>query len=222
MIRDAVEKSEVIIFDCDGVLMDSNGVKEEAFVKITKNHFGDEAAEFIREFHRKNGGVSRRVKFQAVIDKFTPHKSHLLEQLCHQFENLSRNGILNCKLAEDCEKVLSTLSARKKLLMVLSGTPTEVLADVISQRKISQYFERLMGSPKSKIKHLIDLHDEGVLNKNKRFVFIGDSLTDFQASKEFKNCHFFWSEEFASYSPKNIAGASTIDKLKNLVKIRDD
>lgn len=217
MIREAVERSEVIILDCDGVLMDSNRVKEEAFVKITRSQFGKDAAEFMREFHRLNGGQSRRIKFQAVIDKFAPDQSHLLEDLCQQFAQLSHDGILNCKLAKDCEKVLITLRSQKKRLMVLSGTPSETLEDVITQRKLYSNFERLMGSPKSKIQHLIDLHNDGVLKSGSDFVFIGDSLTDLDASKEFQNCHFFWSEEFEAIDVQRKESIATVGRLAQLL-----
>ena len=217
MIREAVEKSEVIIFDCDGVLMDSNRVKEDAFVKITRQHFGQEAAEFMREFHRKNGGLSRGIKFQAVIDNHAPDQSHMLEDLCQQFEQISLERVINCKLAEDCERVLAALKSQKKRLMVLSGAPSDKLWNVINQRMLSSYFDLLMGSPKTKIQHLIDLHNAGSLKRGLDFVFIGDSQTDLDTSKVFGNCHFFWSEEFAEGHPNVDRSVAAIRRLAELL-----
>lgn len=217
MIREAVKTSEVIIFDCDGVLMNSNRIKEEGLVKITNSYFGSDASEFMRVFHRKNGGLSRRIKFQAVIERFAPHQAYLIEDLCHKFEQITAAEVLNCSLAKDCEKVLRRLRAQSKKLMVLSGTPSEALETVITKRRLHSYFERLMGSPTTKQQHLIDLHHEGSLNPEVNFIFIGDSLTDWEASKKFQNCRFFWSQEFGAISGLQNNSIITINSITELI-----
>ncbi len=44
------------MFDGDGVLMNSNKIKEDAFAKVAQIFYEEAAVEAIRIFHRKNGG----------------------------------------------------------------------------------------------------------------------------------------------------------------------
>jgi phosphoglycolate phosphatase-like HAD superfamily hydrolase len=220
VISEAIKTSEVIIFDCDGVLMDSNRIKEEAFVKIAQNHLGNDAADFIREFHRQNGGVSRVVKFQTTIERFYPEKIDMIDNLCSEFEALSRHEILHCQLALRCEEVLTELQHKNKRLMVLSGTPTKSLKDVLSQRNLLHYFDEIMGSPTSKVEHLTNLHKRGVLKRDQKFIFIGDSMTDLTASREFENCQFFWSREFQNLQEFAKESVNWIDQLNHLLRQR--
>lgn len=204
-IQDHIAQSDVVIFDCDGVLMDSNPVKEEAFVHVTETHFGRDAGAFIREFHRQNGGVPRIVKFKKVMDSFKPFRPVSVEQLSEAFEQTVASSLLQCRIAARLDDVLGALARVKKTLMVLSAAPEESLKILLAQRNMSARFERILGAPKTKIEHLKELHESGVLAAERPFVFIGDSAADLLASQSFPNAHFWWSMEFAkdSHAPWN-------------------
>ena len=47
-----LSKYKSIIFDCDGVILNSNSVKTQAFYLIAKS-FGDEIADSFIEYHKK-------------------------------------------------------------------------------------------------------------------------------------------------------------------------
>ena len=51
-----------LIFDCDGIILNSNKIKTEAFKEVVY-HYGKEAAEELVQFHIMNGGISRYEKF---------------------------------------------------------------------------------------------------------------------------------------------------------------
>ncbi|MEA3450829.1 MAG: HAD hydrolase-like protein, partial [Bacteroidota bacterium] len=60
---------EAIIFDFDGVIIDSLGIKSEAFVHIY-SPFGKEIVEKVVDYHEKNGGISRYQKIKYCHKKF--------------------------------------------------------------------------------------------------------------------------------------------------------
>ena len=54
---------QCIVFDCDGVILDSVPVKTRAFARIAAPH-GQEAQDRFVMYHTRHGGVSRYKKFQ--------------------------------------------------------------------------------------------------------------------------------------------------------------
>ncbi|MCX6118488.1 MAG: HAD hydrolase-like protein [Proteobacteria bacterium] len=213
MIKDIVNTAEVIIFDCDGVLMDSNPIKENAFYQVALGYFGRDGAEFIQDFHRKNGGLSRQVKFSELMRHYRASRSVDLETLCIEFETELKDSLLKCKLAAGLESVLESLLKKGKKLLVLSGTPEPALKSILDSRKLAHYFVEILGSPTLKPTHLLRLHKEAMLDFSKTFVFVGDSLTDKHAADEFSNCQFYWSTEFAKCDDINVKSISSLQEL---------
>ena len=50
-------------FDCDGVILNSNKVKSEAFALALEGESPELVRKFV-QYHQKNGGISRFVKFE--------------------------------------------------------------------------------------------------------------------------------------------------------------
>ena len=57
------------IFDWDGTITDSNGIKTEAFVELFQSAC-PQAAGYIREYQQNRGGISRFEKFRHYIRHF--------------------------------------------------------------------------------------------------------------------------------------------------------
>ncbi|MDX1757946.1 MAG: HAD family hydrolase, partial [Marinobacter sp.] len=54
------------VFDCDGVILNSNRVKTEAFYQAALP-YGESAARALVEYHVNNGGISRYAKFERFL-----------------------------------------------------------------------------------------------------------------------------------------------------------
>ena len=63
-----------LIFDCDGVVLDSNRVKTEAF-RAAAMPWGRAAAEALVANHVANGGVSRYEKFASFLEHILPEQA---------------------------------------------------------------------------------------------------------------------------------------------------
>ena len=66
-------KYNSIIFDCDGVLINSNGIKTQAFYEFAFP-FGKSFALKLKDFHVENGGVSRYEKIKYLYEKILKKK----------------------------------------------------------------------------------------------------------------------------------------------------
>lgn len=77
-------KYQTLVFDCDGVVLNSNKVKTEAFFKAALP-YGEAAAQQLVEYHVARGGISRYKKFawfveNVVSDQVGPNLEQLLDE----------------------------------------------------------------------------------------------------------------------------------------------
>ena len=63
-----------LIFDCDGVVLNSNKIKTEAFRKIFQPFGLDLANEMVR-YHVNHGGISRYKKIDYFLENLKNQKS---------------------------------------------------------------------------------------------------------------------------------------------------
>ena len=69
-----------IVFDFDGVLVDSVHIKTKAFEKLFKNEEEEKVQQFLA-FHKKHGGVSREEKVRYFYSNIL--RRSLSESLLH-------------------------------------------------------------------------------------------------------------------------------------------
>ena len=72
------------IFDCDGVITDTNQLKTIAFEETAKKNIPKEYIPHLLKFHRKNGGKSRWEKFEYIKNNFSLDFLNI-EDLCQDF-----------------------------------------------------------------------------------------------------------------------------------------
>lgn len=172
-----------LVFDCDGVVLDSNKIKTEAFYQATFP-YGDEAAQAMVEYHVANGGVSRYKKFAHFLEKIVPtyanqQQESNLETLLQVYACHVREGVLGCHIAPGLE-ALRQMTLNARWLIVSGGDQTE-LRDMFAQRGIAQLFDGgIFGSPDTKDEILA--REMGSGNIEKPALFLGDSKYDYQAA----------------------------------------
>jgi len=180
MHRFNVKNFQTIIFDCDGVILNSNKIKTEAFFEVTKSYSLNNA-ERLKEYHILNGGISREEKFKHffnVILKKKPKNSEM-KKLLNDFSSEVCHQLLNCEINNDLEKFKEFTPNAKWL--VISGGNQDELRKVFLKRKISFLFDGgIFGSPENKDQ----LIKNQILKKNitGNSVYIGDSLYDQKVS----------------------------------------
>ena len=125
---------QALFFDFDGVIVDSNSTKTEAFMTLFSDYDEDIVAEIVA-YHRLHGGISRVEKIQYA------HK-HLIQKPLTA-EELSLWAARYSKLV--VEKVISIdwIAGAKEFLdshqaalpiFVISGTPEDELKHIVEHR----------------------------------------------------------------------------------------
>ncbi|GGX60337.1 HAD family hydrolase [Saccharospirillum salsuginis] len=188
---------DVIFFDCDGVVLNSNSVKTDAFYR-TALPYGVSAAERLVEYHVNNGGISRYKKFRVFMDQILELDGcdHGLEyeQLLRNYASYVKEGLLSCEVTPYLEQ-LRELSPGAEWMIVSGGDQNE-LNDVFKKRGLIDLFDGgIYGSPDSK--HEILSRELCNRKENIKSLFLGDSRYDHQVAREFGVDFIFisgWSE----------------------------
>src|SRR5690554_1762432 len=175
-----------LVFDCDGVVLDSNKVKTEAFYRSTLP-YGEAAAQAMVDYHVANGGVSRYKKFAHFLEQISPNlapndaeqQSPDLEALLQAYAGYVRDGLLGCAMAPGLE-ALREQTPNARWLIVSGGDQAE-LRDVFASRGIAEWFDGgIFGSPDTKDEILA--RELASVNIQQPALFLGDSKYDYQAA----------------------------------------
>ena len=91
------EKKINIIFDFDGVILNSNKVKTIAFKRIAKR-FGNENSKKLIAYHLKNGGISRYKKIRWFVEKVLKvNNEELINELIFAYGLEVSKSLNNCE-----------------------------------------------------------------------------------------------------------------------------
>ena len=104
------EKLFTSFFDCDGVILNSNKVKTNAFYK-NRLDYGEESAKKLVNYHIKNGGISRYKKikfFQENILKNNDIK--LYEKLVNDYGEILKKELLKTEISKGIFKIKAIFS----------------------------------------------------------------------------------------------------------------
>ena len=176
---------KTLVFDCDGVILNSNQVKTDAFYQVALP-YGETMARTLVDYHIANGGVSRYQKFtyllEAILPKYAPNLSApSLEELLEQYAKRTLQGLLTCEVASGL-KELKNATPNVRWAIVSGGDQSE-LRHVFTQRGLSELFDAgIYGSPESKHHILAREISNGTIQRPA--LFLGDSKYDYQASSK--------------------------------------
>ncbi|MBO4301686.1 MAG: HAD family hydrolase [Desulfovibrio sp.] len=173
---------QCLVFDCDGVILDSVPVKTRAFARVAEP-FGEEARDRLLMYHKVHGGVSRYKKFAWLYEEvlgrdITPEESCRLGDL---FASYVKDELKHCALIPGIQDVLDTWH-EKLPLFVCSGTPQEELVSVLKLRGLDGYFVGIHGSPPAKAELLVSIVRDRKLDPAD-VLMVGDAPTDRDAAE---------------------------------------
>lgn len=172
----------LIIFDFDGVIAESISMKAEAFRETFS--FVPEHQDAIVQYHLDNGGMSRFVKFRHI------YKEMLHEELTHEQEEwlgdryagIIREKMFTIPLVPGAFELLNELKGNIPLFVV-SATPEGEMHEIADRRRLSDYFIRIYGSPRSKADCIREILTATGVSPEET-LFIGDAPQDWQAATD--------------------------------------
>lgn len=203
---------EAIIFDCDGVILESNDIKTEAFRGLFDEY--PEYQDAIVDYHLNNRGVSRFEKFRYIYKHYfkRPLYEDEMKLLCERFSRIVYDKIVKCQMVEGAELFLQRYHRMLKLF-VISATPEDEIQAIFDERGISKYFSGIYGSPTKKSVRINKILDEHGFSKDK-VIFVGDSLSDYENARE-AGIKFI----MRLLEDETIGLHDNIDSVRNLVEL---
>ena len=179
-----MQRIKYLIFDFDGVILDSNKIKDYAFKYVYKGYEKD-FIDYVYDFHIKNRGISRFEKFKAFHYKY--YKKKISEKklilLSKQLGDIIFDKILKCRYITGIKKFIDK-NYLNYSMSILSATPDLELKKICKERNLINYFDYIHGSPKTKSFYL-----KKIILKNKikinQILYFGDSDSDYLLAKKF-------------------------------------
>ena len=140
---------ETYVFDMDGVLLQSNGLKARAFYRAALR-YGEAAAEWLVEFHRRAGSISREDRVRALFDQHLLREPELgecavlLQEIAAELEE----GYRTVPLLPGVERFLADTPGPK---VVVSGVEQNELESILHDRGLAPQFEYIHGGNKHEL-----------------------------------------------------------------------
>lgn len=174
---------EAIILDYDGVLVESNAAKDEAFREL----FGrfPEVEEKMAAFHTRHHSEPRHLKFQHYVSELLggPGDAEALEEMHRLFSQIVVEKVIGCHDVPGARELLRTCRGRISLY-VSSNTPEEELRKTMEARGLLGYFNHVFGDPPNSKAHAIRRILDWEQCAAEAVVFVGDAQSDYRVATE--------------------------------------
>ena len=172
---------DVFIFDCDGVILDSNQLKIDSMENVL-SRLSLPKCEILRakKYFSKNFGKSRfhHVDYflEHIFEVETSTKEKWRNKILDGFSIECENLYLKAQVTPGFELVISNLKGTK---YIASGSKEDELRNVFKRRGLNKYFAEIYGSPRSKSDIVAEIKKH---HKESKIVMVGDAISDFEAA----------------------------------------
>jgi HAD superfamily hydrolase (TIGR01549 family) len=171
-----------IIFDFDGVILDSMPIRELGFRSI----FVDYEASLVEKllaYHEANGGLSRYIKIAYFYEEILKESVSETEikRLAGEFSEIMRQWLTDRKYL-----MMETVEFLKKnhkhyRLHIASGSDQDELRYLCTELGLADYFLSIFGSPTHK-NDLVEMILSENCYRKEETILIGDSMNDYVAA----------------------------------------
>jgi phosphoglycolate phosphatase-like HAD superfamily hydrolase len=173
---------KVILWDFDGVLMNSNAVRDLGFMKVLED-YPQHQVEALIIFHKQNGGLSRYVKFRHFFEQIRGESitEDAVQNLAKRFSGIMRELLFDKALLIDDSINFVRENDTKFRMHIVSGSDSTELNALCEFLGIHSHFISIHGSPAPKNQ----LVEQLLLNYKYPVcdcVLIGDSVNDLEAA----------------------------------------
>jgi phosphoglycolate phosphatase-like HAD superfamily hydrolase len=181
-IKQKIDKCKLLIFDFDGVLVDSVEVKTDAFASLYDS-YGLQIVKKVRDHQKNNGGMSRFEKFKYYHQNFLNQEvsQEIVDNLSKKFSKLVFDKVVSSSEIKFSTEFLKKYSKSNKILAINSATPELELKKIVRARGLNDYFSHILGSPASKLDNIFKILKICKFSKDDA-IFFGDSNSDIDAA----------------------------------------
>ena len=172
---------KVIVLDFDGVIVESVGIKTEAFRELFRD---SPQVEEIYQYHLANNALSRFEKFPYICENILGRKytEEIGMELSRRYSELVFQKVVDCPMVNGAAEFLQTLSVTHPLYLV-STTPQDDIVRLVKARGLHGYFKEVWGIPPGDKVGYIRRALEIEKAKPIECVYVGDMLEDFRIAQ---------------------------------------
>lgn len=172
---------DVYIFDCDGVILDSNQLKIDAMHNALSALVTDAIqVKACVEYFRNNFGRSRFHHVDVFIEQFLlldkNKAAETKQSILNAYSTQCKSLYLQAKLTPGFIDFITELNGKK---FIASGSEQQELREVFSIRGLDKYFNGIYGSPTKKSDLVANILDETKVNNA---IMFGDAVSDLEAA----------------------------------------
>jgi len=211
MIKVRHEAFKVLILDFDGVVVESNDIKHQAFSDIFSaypSHYRE-----IMEYHYAHNAVNRHDKFRYIMEQIfkQQYDAKRAEEWAERFSRLTRERIIQCPFVAGALDFLTYFSRRAPLYLA-SATPLDELTIILRERHLSQLFKGVYGAPMPK-KTMFNSIGRAEQAAPADILYIGDSIEDYEAAKS-TGCRFIARKSGHDLKSLDVTVFSNLEEIK--------
>ena len=209
-------KYQYIIFDFDGVLVESNEIRFNGFRKLFRDYPKGQVEQLVN-YSKANGGVSRYKKIEFFFNTIRKESISLksVNHWANQFSELVTEDILEARPVEGSLEFLEKYFNQFDFA-IISGSDQKELREICKRRGIDSFFKVILGSPTEKKDNIATLLSDLKWERNKS-LYIGDSNNDLEAAKA-NNIDFIGrSSGLVDWEGYNVKFVSDLSSLYNFL-----
>ncbi len=206
---------QVVILDFDGVIVESVGIKDQAFEILFEDY--PQHLNQIIEYQVAHNAATRLEKFKYITENIL-QQSYTTEkeaQFSEQFSQLVFQNIVKCPFVPGAKEFLNFFTEKVPVYLV-SKSPDEELDKILEIRELKQHFKRIYGASWMKADAIREILKREKLSSTE-VVFIGDSPEDYYAAKE-TGAFFIGRYSNKSFSDTTITVYNDLFEIKNILE----
>lgn len=186
------------IFDCDGVILQSNELKSIAFAEALRGDPINLINKFVA-YHKSNGGVSRYVKFEHYYREFKQEENahEMIKMAISRYAQIVVDQLKTVDYVPGVLSAIEFFNGRNIPCFVVSGGDQEELYEVFKYRGIFHNFVKILGSPVTKDQHISALLLGHQIDRPA--IFFGDARSDMNAALS-NEIDFCFVRQFSEWS----------------------
>lgn len=146
---------KVVVFDFDGVIVDSNHEKENAFYRLFDGH-PHISRELVADVLVRNVGTRLDILRDIFVRSGAPagEIARLVDESAARFDAMVQERISARGLAPGAQEALEDLNKKNLCLYINSATPVSALQTTVGHLGIADRFKAVHGAPPTKEENL--------------------------------------------------------------------
>lgn len=172
-----------ILWDFDGVILDSMPIKDYGFAKVFEN-FNKNLVDKFLDYHRLNGGISRYIKIRYFYNTILNQdiSDEKIQEIANEFSVIMKSELTNKKYLISQTVDFIEKNYKNYNFHIVSGSDEKELKYLCKKLDLSKYFITINGSPIHKsylVKKILETYNYSP----KETILIGDSINDYESAK---------------------------------------